>query len=333
MNGTFIGWRERRRAVLPEAGGSASGEGAGGGGWDQRRRAGAPEAGGAGTARLANLMAFHRYDRNVSSGTGFEGVADLNTEVANVARVYDYMLGGKDNFAADRKLGEELLAAFPGADWIARQNRAFVGRAVQYCAEQGMNQYLDIGSGLPTMENVHQVVHRTIPDANVVYVDNDPIALTHANALLATSEGVAAIHGDVREPARILIDAVATDLLDLSRPFVVILAAIFHFITDEEDPAGIVAVFRDAMPSGSYLILSTAQHDTKPEESARASRMYRRASSPLVTRSKEEIAAYFDGFELVEPGLATTSEWRSRPDPSAEYDPADDLYAGIGRKP
>jgi hypothetical protein len=266
----------------------------------------------------------------VSSNTGYESGGVLDTGIASVARVYDYMLGGKDNFAVDRQLGDELIAAFPGSDWIARQNRAFIGRAVTYCAEQGMTQFLDIGSGLPTMENVHQVARRVHPEAAVVYVDNDATALTHANALLATSEGVVAMYGDVREPAKILADVREQGLLDLTKPFVVLLAAIFHFITDDEYPIGIVRTFAEAMPSGSYLILTTAHHDSKPEESARASQMYRRASSPMVTRSKRDIAAFFEGFELAEPGLACTCEWRTTEPP--EYDP-DDLYGGVGRKP
>jgi hypothetical protein len=267
----------------------------------------------------------------VSSNTGYEGGAVLDTGIASVARVYDYLLGGKDNFAVDRQLGDELKAAFPDSVWISRQNRAFIGRAVTYCAEQGITQFLDIGSGLPTMENVHEVARRVHPEAAVVYVDNDAIALAHANALLATSEGVVAMYGDVREPGKILADVREQGLLDLTKPFVVLLAAILHFITDDEDPIGIVRAFSGAMPSGSYLILTTAHHDAKPEESARAEKMYKRASSPMVTRSKSAIAAYFEGFELAEPGLACTCEWRA-PEPP-EYDDPADLYGGVGRRP
>jgi hypothetical protein len=144
----------------------------------------------------------------------------LDPSVANVARVYDYMLGGKDNFSVDRQLGSQLLTAFPEAAWIARQNRAFAGRAVRYCAEHGVGQFLDVGSGLPTMDNVHEVARRVITDAAVVYVDNDKVAHSHAEALLTTNDGVAAITGDVREPGQILADVRAGGLLDLTRPFV-----------------------------------------------------------------------------------------------------------------
>jgi hypothetical protein len=266
----------------------------------------------------------------VAENGGASGTAGLDTTVANVARVYDYLLGGKDNFAADRELGKQLLEAFPQSAWISRQNRRFIGRAIRYCAQQGVTQFLDLGSGLPTMDNVHEVARRVIPAAAVVYVDNDRVALTHANALLATSAGVAAIFGDVREPQKILADAADCGVIDLSRPVVVLLAAVLHFITDEEDPGRIVKVFRDAMPSGSHLILSHASHDVLPEESARARNMYRGASSPMVTRSQDDIAAFFTGLELVEPGVVPTSHWR--PEEPAPTTMTPDLVAGVGRK-
>jgi hypothetical protein len=255
----------------------------------------------------------------------------LNANVPNVARVYDYMLGGKDNFAVDRQLGDQLLQQFPTSDVVARQNRTFMGRAVRYCAEQGLLQFLDLGSGLPTMDNVHEVARRVIPEASVVYVDNDKVAHSHATALLTTSDGVAAVLGDMREPARILAEVKARGLLDLTQPVAVVLTAMLHFITDQEDPAGIVAAFRDAMAPGSHLILSHATHDILPEESARARAMYRDASSPLVTRSREEVAALFAGFELVEPGLVTTTQWRPT-EPLRIAGPGH-MYAGVGRKP
>jgi SAM-dependent methyltransferase len=274
---------------------------------------------------------FCPYDRRVSESSGVEGPAGLDTTIANVARVYDYMLGGKDNFAADRELGKQLIEAFPQSPSIARENRRFLGRAVRYCAQQGVGQFLDLGSGLPTMENVHEVARRVIPGAAVVYVDNDRVALTHANALLATSDGVAAILGDVRDPHQVLADAADSGVIDLSQPIVVLLVAVLHFITHDDDPWGIVKVFRDAMPAGSYLVLSHATHDALPEESARARNMYRGASSPMVTRSYDEIAAFFAGLELVEPGLVSTSQWL--PQGPARTTRKADLYAGVGRKP
>ena len=164
----------------------------------------------------------------------------------------------------------------------------------------------------------------------MVYVDNDPVALTHARALLATSDGVAAIAGDLRELGKILADARSAGLIDLSQPMVVLLVAVLHFITDEEDPWGIVAVFRDAMPAGSYLILSHATHDVLPEESARARTIYRSASSPLATRSRDDIAAFFTGLELVEPGLVFTTQWPYQEPVPTHNHPG--MYAGAGRK-
>ena len=256
--------------------------------------------------------------------------AGFDTSIPNVARVYDYLLGGKDNFAADRQFAGHLLAAYPFVAWIARQNRAFVGRAVRYCAGQGVGQFLDVGSGLPTMDNVHEVARRVIPDAAVVYVDNDPVAFAHAAALLATSDGVAALCGDAREPDKILAEVSDRGLIDLNRPLVVLLTAILHFIPDEDDPAGIIEVFRDAMPSGSYLVLSHGTHDPVPAEPAPAAGMFRGASSPLITRSRQDIAAMLAGLELVEPGLAAVTRWR----PVHPPQPQDRayLYAAVGHQ-
>jgi len=271
------------------------------------------------------------YTSPVSDGAG-EG-AGVDTSTPNVARVYDYLLGGKDNFAADRQFTAQLLAAYPIVEWIARQNRAFVGRAVRYCADQGVGQFLDVGSGLPTMDNVHEVARRVIPGAAVMYVDNDPVAFTHASALLATSDGVAALWGDAREPDKILAEVSDRGLIDLNRPLVVLLTAILHFIPDEDDPAGIVKVFRDGMPSGSYLVLSHGTHDPVPAEPARASDMFRGASSPLITRSRQDIAAMLAGLELVEPGLVAVTQWRrTYPPEPPEPQRRAYLYAAVGHK-
>jgi SAM-dependent methyltransferase len=251
--------------------------------------------------------------------------------VPNVARLYDYMLGGKENFEADRKLAAQLVANAPTSAWIARQNRAFLARAVRYCAEQGIRQFLDIGSGLPTMDNVHEVAHRVNPDARVVYVDNDPVAVTHAQALLAKSAGVVAIDADLRRPEQVLELARSAGQLDFSQPLAVLIVAILHFISDDEDPAQIIRTFTAAMAPQSYLVLSHATHDAQPEESERARAIYRRASSPLITRTREEVAALFGGLPLVDPGLVYTVQWR--PDvPPPDPPEAAGLYAGVALK-
>jgi O-methyltransferase involved in polyketide biosynthesis len=250
----------------------------------------------------------------------------------NVARVYDYMLGGKDNFAADRELAAQLNENAPNSAWMARQNRAFLARAVQFCAEQGIRQFLDLGSGLPTMDNVHEVAFRTSPDARVVYVDNDPVAVTYARALLAKSPRVAAVEADLRHPEQVLELAQSAGQLDLSQPVAVLMVAILHFIPGQDNAARIVGTFTGATVPGSYLILSHATHDAQPEKAVRARAIYQNASSPLVTRTREEIAALFAGLPLVDPGLVFTVQWRPDhppPDPPA----AAGLYAGVAYKP
>lgn len=268
----------------------------------------------------------------VSDASGMEGGPGFDPTVPNVARIYDYMLGGKDNFAADRQLAEQIMANVPTSAWSARQQRAFVVRAVRYCAQQGIGQFLDIGSGLPTMDNVHEVARRVIPEAAVVYVDIDPVALGHARALLATSPGVAAIWGDAREPQKILAHVRADGLLDLARPVVVLMTGILHFIADTEDPAGIIEVFRDAIPAGSYLALSQATDDVRRGDAEYAKDVMRRGSaSPLHTRSHDEFAAFFAGLELIDPGVVLTVQWR--PDRPARNLEQAGIYVGVGSKP
>jgi hypothetical protein len=195
-----------------------------------------------------------------------------------VARVYDYMLGGKDNFAADRELVQQFVTNWPTSVWSARQQRAFVVRAVRYCAEQGISQYLDVGSGLPTMDNVHEVARRVIPESAVVYVDNDRVAHRHAAALLATTPGVAAILGDARQPRDILAEAESRGLLDFTAPVAVLMTGLLHFLTNDEDPAGIIRVFQDAMAPGSYLVLTQGTMDANPAEGKRAAAVWGKAA-------------------------------------------------------
>lgn len=250
---------------------------------------------------------------------------------ATSARVYDYMLGGKDHYAVDRELGEQLLANAPISPWIARQNRLFLGRAVRYCAQQGIRQFLDIGSGLPTQDNVHEVAQRVDPACRVVYVDNDPVAVVHAQALLGGHPGVAAIPGDLRSPAEILARDEVRRTIDFAQPVVVLMVSILHFILDSEDPAGIVAHFVAEMAPGSHLVLSHATHDVRPESASRARDIYRRSSRDLVTRTKEEIAALLGGLEPAPPGLVFTADWRPLervPNPERSG-----LYAVVARKP
>jgi SAM-dependent methyltransferase len=250
----------------------------------------------------------------------------------NVARMYDFMLGGKDNYACDREAVGKLTQMAPEAPLRARQNREFLGRAVRYVASQGVSQFLDVGAGLPTQDNVHQVASVVAPDARTVYVDNDPVVLAHARALLSTSPGTVVVAGDVREPAGILGDPQTRGLLDFSRPVCVLLVAVLHFVPDSDGPDRIVAAFRDALAPGSYLILSHASMDgAPPVEAARlgdAEAVYDRATAPLIMRDTKQVTALLDGFSVVDPGIVHVTDWRSAA-PSRGFDA---FLAAVGRK-
>ncbi|GGS95603.1 hypothetical protein GCM10010156_62310 [Planobispora rosea] len=259
--------------------------------------------------------------------------AGIDVSIPSTARIYDYMLGGKDNFAADREAAELVRAALPEAPVMARENRAFLGRAVRFLAEAGIRQFLDLGAGLPTQENVHQVAQRVDPKARVVYVDHDPIVLIHGRALLATDGTTAIVQGDMREPQAILEDPRLLELIDFGEPVAVLFVSVLHFITDAEDPHGIVASFRDRMAPGSYLVISHGSGGVRPEDEEKAQAVYDRATSQAANRSPEEIRRLFDGFDLVEPGLVPVASWRPDREPEDRWDgPRLDILAGVGRK-
>ena len=263
----------------------------------------------------------------------------INTGVPNPARIYDYFLGGKDNFPADREVADQLLAIAPVARDVVEDNRAFLRRAVRYLVgEAGIRQFVDLGSGLPTRGNVHEIAQEVASDTRVVYVDNDPMVVTHSRALLA-SDNTVVIQADLREPDQILQDPEVRELIDFDQPIAVLLMAILHFLPDEEDPAGIVAWFRDALPAGSYLAISHGttdipeRPDMSPEEmaemGARVERLYQLTTASLVTRTRAQVERFFDGFELVPPGLTEIQLWR--PDRSSSLLPGG-FYGGVGRK-
>jgi SAM-dependent methyltransferase len=257
---------------------------------------------------------------------------EINTWVAHPARIYDYYLGGKDNFRADRETAEMALAATPSVREMARENRAFLRRSVEFLArEAGIGQFLDIGTGLPTQGNVHEVAQSINPEARVVYVDNDPIVLAHSRALLA-APNTAVILGDLREPGAILQEPEVSKLIDFDRPMAILLVAVLHFIQDGDDPGAITARLRDAMAPGSYLVVSHGTTDVqhaRPEIADKVVRAYQRSSAPVRLRSRDEIAAFFGDFELVEPGLQQVQDWR--PDgPVAAV--SGGIYGGVGRK-
>ncbi|MFW6092020.1 MAG: SAM-dependent methyltransferase [Actinomycetota bacterium] len=260
--------------------------------------------------------------------------AGVDTSTPNVARMYDYYLGGKNNFAADREAAERILTMVPELRDTALLNREFLGRAVELLAGNGIRQFIDIGSGLPTQGNVHEIAQDANPEARVVYVDNDPVVCAHGRALLERSEGVAVVQADLRQPEEILGSSEVRSLIDFDQPVAVLMVAILHFVPDDDDPAGLVAKFRDAMAPGSYLVVTHATADSlagREEEAETGMAVYRSSNAAAIPRSRDQVVSLFDGFDLIEPGVVWIAEWGAT-------DPVDDpekyfVYAGVGRKP
>ena len=263
---------------------------------------------------------------------------DLRTDRPHPARVYDYLLGGKDNFAADREAAHRGLQANPDSRIPPRENRLFLRRAVRFLAEQGIDQFLDIGTGIPSAPNVHHVAQQIDTRARIVYVDNDPIVLAHARALLTGhSDGrTEYIDADLRDADSILSSAVLKDTLDLNRPVALLLVAILHFIGDEHDPWTIVERLLDALPPGSYLALSHLTGDFRPEAWAQVAEVYRRQGVTMKVRSRPEIERFFTGLDLVDPGLCILPAWRPELGEAAgEPVPSDaqvSVYGAVARK-
>jgi S-adenosyl methyltransferase len=275
------------------------------------------------------------------AGKWFRGITprrakspELNTSVAHPARVYDYWLGGKDNFAADREAAEAVIAVRPGIRRDIRENRNFLIRAVRYlAAEAGLRQFLDLGSGIPTSPNVHEAAQQAAVACRVVYVDNDPIVLAHARALLTSSEegATAYLDADLRDPEPILRAAAKT--LDFGQPVGVILVGVLHLISDDEKPQAIIARLLAEMPSGSYLVLTQPASDVDAQAVAAVAERYNsRVSTPQTRRSRDEVVHFFDGLDLVEPGLVQPHHWR--PDPASPPPTGESaIWAGVARKP
>ena len=259
--------------------------------------------------------------------------AKLNTNVAHPARVYDYWLGGKDNFPADARAAEHAIAALPTIAQFAHANRAFLRRVVRHLVgEAGIRQVLDIGTGIPTSPNVHEIAQSIAPETRIVYVDNDPLVLAHARALLTTSpEGATDyIDADLRDPDRIMEAADAT--LDLTQPVALMLLTILQLIGAAEDPWAIVRRLVDALPSGSYLVVSHPTGDFDAEAAAGAAeRLSRLMPVPVTLRSREDVQRFFQGLELVDPGLVQVSQWR--PDPADQGPRHVSIYGGVAGKP
>jgi trans-aconitate methyltransferase len=255
----------------------------------------------------------------------------VDVSVAHPARIYDYLLGGKDNYAVDRAVGEHLQRISPLASASARRNREFVLRAVATTIrEHDIDQVLDLGTGIPTAPTVHGVARAANPDARVVYVDNDPIVLAHDRALLAVEPGVHTVLGDLTDPPSVLEHPELVDVLDWSRPICVVMAAVFHFVPDAEDPLGVLAGWTERMAPGSVLIVSMlTDEDTDPDELELARTAYR-ASQGLTFRSRERVAAFFAGLDLVEPGIVHPAAWRPTEVPATATEGSAAFLVGVG---
>jgi SAM-dependent methyltransferase len=253
---------------------------------------------------------------------------DVDTDVPSVARVYDYFLGGAHNFAVDRALADEIARMTPNVGEAMRVNREFLRRATRYLTEAGIRQFLDIGSGIPTVGNVHEIAQRIAPEARVVYVDIDPVAVAHSQAILAGNDRTAVLEGDVRDVAKILAQPRLREVLDLTQPVAVLLAAILHFVPDSDDPPGIVGQLAEAVPPGSYLVLSHATYEDLPPEVLEAMKLSGRTATEMVPRSRAQLLDQFRGFTLIEPGLVHLPLWR--PDSPSDVGEHPERYGALG---
>ncbi|MEV5572962.1 SAM-dependent methyltransferase [Spirillospora sp. NPDC052269] len=259
--------------------------------------------------------------------------SEVEERTPSVARMYDFLLGGKENLGVDRERAREAVSVDPLFPRVVRENRAFLGRVARFLAEEcGIDQFLDIGTGLPTQDNVHQIVQRINPDASVVYVDNDPVVLAHGRALLADNNRTTVIQADFRDPGAILAHPVVRRLIELDRPVALLLLAILHFVPDAAEPHAVLAELRDALPRGSYLAITHGSPDLRPDVVHRLEEIYSRTASPALARSHEDVLRFFGDFEMIDPGLVWVPWWRP------EEEPADDsdlvwFLGGVARKP
>jgi hypothetical protein len=257
--------------------------------------------------------------------------AEIDLTRPSAARVYDFYLGGFHNFAADRQMAQEAMRVWPELPKIMQANRGFLRRAVNTLVRSGVDQFIDIGSGIPTVGSTHEVAQQENRAAKVVYVDVDPVAVAHSRAILSASDNTVVVQADLRQPERILTDPAVLEIIDLDRPIAVLLVAVLHFVSDEEDPAAIIARLRAAMAPGSFLVISHATYDREQVRNEHHRRLYSRTATPMNMRSREQIANFFNGFTLLEPGLVPLQAWRPETAPVT----ADNLasiggFAGVG---
>ncbi|WP_254205417.1 SAM-dependent methyltransferase [Nocardia alni] len=258
----------------------------------------------------------------------------MDLDKPSSARIYDYFLHGKDNYDVDREAAARIREIWPTVEAGVRYNRDFMGRAVRELSALGVRQFFDIGTGIPTQPNLHQIAQEINPEARVVYVDRDPVVLAHANALmLSTKQGrVTFIDADLTEPESILAAPKLRETLNLGEPVALSLIAVLHFVPDDQDPYKIVHTLMDALPTGSYLVISHITTDFDPEVMERALQTYRASGVFAQSRDREEVAGFFDGYELLDPGVVGVHRWRPGIQPPASHDPEAGCWAGIARK-
>jgi hypothetical protein len=258
----------------------------------------------------------------------------VDADQPTAARMYDYYLGGATNFAADRQAADELIAQVPEVRLVARTNRAFLARAVRYLVSQSIDQFLDLGSGIPTVGNVHEIAQAANPDARVVYVDTDRTAVVHAQQLLAGVPHAGAVCADLRDPQRVIHSLVVRDVLDLGRPIALLACAALHFVPDEDGPAAILAGYRRYLAPGSYLAISHGTGDERPVDQVRAGLdVYAHTATPVTPRTRDEVVRLFDGWDLVEPGVVWAPLWQSEPGQEAADAPErSSTWVGVARR-
>jgi O-methyltransferase involved in polyketide biosynthesis len=295
------------------------------------RLAQAPSQGGAPSGRRVQAVNDARYPL---PGEGCTNNPFVDASVPNVARIYDYLLGGKDNYSADREAAVELVRLVPDALRAAHNNRRFLQRAVRFLtADGGVRQFIDIGAGLPTQGNVHEVAQGINADARVLYVDYDPVVVSHTQALLVKNPLTVAINRDLRDPGQIIAHPALQALIDLNKPVAILLVAVLHFISDEDNPREIVDELIAAMPAGSYLVVSHVTADEIPAQvTAKVRELYDRATASATPRTRADIERFFDGMEIIAPGLTDVFTWRA--EHTLPGEPSRTLfYGGVGRKP
>jgi SAM-dependent methyltransferase len=259
----------------------------------------------------------------------------IDISVPSVSRIYDYYLGGSHNFEVDREVGRKAMEFMPGLPTIMKASRAFMRRAVTFATGEGVTQFLDIGSGIPTFGSVHEAAMAATPEARVLYVDHDPVAVAHGRAVLADHDNAGMVTADLRKPEQLLNSPQLGEIIDLERPVALLLVSVLHFLEDEDDPYGALATLRDALAPGSLLVLTHAAYDGIPLPQERVSGvvgLYKDIRNPLVMRGREATTRFFDGFEMIDPGLVPPPNWRPDGSICQEEPYAFSGFAGVGRK-